>query len=101
MIRRDSAHILCGRTKGGRQQRASRLSGSSAGIEALESRTLLHAVFDPVFGVETQKQDGSDGKMFRPPINVVFWGPDWQGSNSSNPDQWNSANSPSADAILG
>ena len=68
--------------------------------ELLEPRTLLHAVFDPIFKAETEKQDGSDGKMFRPPINVVFWGSFWQGNNPNDPDHWDSANSPFAVTAL-
>src|SRR3954453_11032295 len=67
-----------------------------ARMEPLESRTMLTVVFDPVFGVETQKHDGGDGKMSRPPINVVFWGPFWQGNNANDPDHWDSASSPDA-----
>src|SRR6476660_7449362 len=70
--------------------------------EPLESRTLLHAVFDPIFGAETQKQDDSDGKMFRPPLNIVFWGREWVGNNpTDDPNQWDSALSPRANALLG
>ena len=81
-------------------QTVKRRAGRAARVEELERRTLLTVVFDPVFGVETQKQDGSDGKMFRPPINVVFWGPFWQGNNPNDPNQWNSANSANAVTVI-
>ena len=70
------------------------------GIESLEKRTLLTVLFDPVFGVETQKHDGSDGKMSQPAINILFWGATWQGTNGTDPHQWNSNNSPDAQRII-
>lgn len=85
---------------GQRPHRSSPRQRHALSVEALERRTLLTVVFDPVFGAEAQKQDGSDGKMFRPPINIVFWGHSWQGNNPNDPNQWNSDNSPDAVTIL-
>src|SRR5438105_2024180 len=81
-------------------RKAARNALRHARMEPLESRTMLTVVFDPVFGVETQKHDGSDGKMHRPPINVVFWGPFWQGNNANDPNHWDSASSPDAVTVL-
>ncbi len=79
----------------GRSQRP-----APAAIEPLENRTMLTVLINPVFGVQSQKQDGSDGKMHRPPINVVFWGSFWQGGNGFDENQWDSAASPNAEDIM-
>ncbi|MDB5302476.1 MAG: hypothetical protein JWM97_25, partial [Phycisphaerales bacterium] len=50
-------------------------------FEALESRTLLTAVFTPVFGVETTSS-GPDEHMTQPPIYLILWGSYWGGTNT-------------------
>ena len=45
-------------------------------VEALEPRTMLTAVFKPIFGVETTSQD-DDEHMSKPPIYIIFWGSYW------------------------
>src|SRR3954464_6129500 len=45
-------------------------------FEVLESRTLLTAVFAPIFGAETTSQD-DDEHMSQPPVYIIFWGSYW------------------------
>ena len=79
---------------------AKRGAPGGCGVEALESRTLMTVVVTPAFGVLPQTQDGGSA-MKGPPINVLFWGSYWQGSNGTDASTWDSAKSPQAEKLLG
>jgi hypothetical protein len=69
---------MSGRTLSKRSQGTSR---RRAFVESLETRVLLTAVYEPIFGTESQKQD-DDAKLKNPEIFLIFWGSYWQGTDS-------------------
>ena len=56
-----------------RRQAARKPSRSRPLLEVLEDRTLLAVVFNPVFGVETTKQDNG-AALSNPSVFLIFWG---------------------------
>src|SRR5579871_4244310 len=51
-------------------------------VLSLEERALPSIVFDPIFGAETQRQDGG-AALSSPPVYLIFWGSWWGGTNSA------------------
>src|SRR6185312_3927805 len=68
-------------------------------VELLESRTLMSVVIPPQFGVLPQKQ-AAGSVMSHAPINVVFWGDFWRGTNGTDPSTWTDNKSPQAEKLL-
>lgn len=88
-----------GGAQGGRARTWGIARGAASVAEGLEGRRLLTVLLDPIFGVETQKQ-GNGEVLNHPPINIVFWGPYWQGGNGSDESKWDSALSPEAEKLI-